>query len=64
MLLTFAVTGAYPKASSVGNVMSEPEPTIVLTVPASSPTPRIANASHTDMSRPSLTIKVRFSAVV
>ena len=36
-------------ASSVGKVMSEPEPTIVLMVPAKKPTPSTSSASRTDM---------------
>ena len=47
VLETLAVTGAYPTASSVGNVMSEPEPTTVFTPPATAPAPVIASASST-----------------
>src|SRR5664279_2523838 len=42
---TFATTPGYPNARSVGKVMSEPEPTTVLMVPAASPAARIAIAS-------------------
>src|SRR5215469_3937 len=42
---TLAMTGGYPKASSVGNVISEPDPTTALTAPAAIPAPRIAKAS-------------------
>ena len=37
VLLTLATTGEKPNASKVGKVMSEPEPTMVLTVPATKP---------------------------
>jgi hypothetical protein len=43
-LLTFASTGGYPKASSVGKVISVPEPTTVLIVPAASPAAKMARA--------------------
>ena len=36
-------------ASSVGKVMSDPEPTIVLMVPARKPAPITSSASRTDM---------------
>lgn len=39
----FAVTGGMPTASSVGNVISVPEPTTALIVPA--PTPAIRTAA-------------------
>src|ERR1035437_6591239 len=45
VLETLASSGAYPKASSNGNVISDPEPTIVLIVPAARPAHRIAPAS-------------------
>jgi len=41
-LETFAVTGGYPNASSVGNVISVPLPTTVLIVPAAMPAAKIA----------------------
>src|SRR5450759_3388282 len=43
---TFATTGEYPTARSVGNVISEPDPTTVLMVPAARPAARIAIASN------------------
>src|SRR5947208_3446694 len=49
VLLTLATTGEYPMASSVGNVISEPEPTMVLMVPARKPTPATSSASRTDI---------------
>src|SRR5580700_6056756 len=45
LLETLATTGAKPKASSVGKVISEPDPTTALTAPAATPAPRIASAS-------------------
>ncbi len=51
MLLTFATTGENPNASRVGKVISEPDPTMVLIVPATRPTPTMARASSTDMER-------------
>src|SRR5262245_17325164 len=45
LLLTLASTGGYPKPISVGNVMSVPEPTTVLIVPAAMPAPKMARAS-------------------
>ena len=51
VLLTLATTGEKPKASRVGKVMSEPEPTMVLMVPATRPAPTMASASSTDMER-------------
>ena len=51
VLLTLATTGENPNASRVGKVMSDPEPTMVLIVPATSPTPVMARASSTDMRR-------------
>ena len=45
VLDTFAVTASYPTASNVGKVISEPEPTMVLIVPAAMPAPTIAAAS-------------------
>ena len=44
---TFASTGGYPKASSVGKVISVPEPTTVLIVPAASPAAKMARAWRT-----------------
>ena len=49
MFDTFAVTGAYPTASSVGNVMSEPEPTTAFMPPATAPAATMASASRTVM---------------
>ena len=46
MFDTFAVTGAYPKASSTGKVRSVPLPTTVLIVPAPKPAAPIAIASQ------------------
>ena len=37
VLETLAVTGGTPNASRVGNVISVPDPTTVLMVPAASP---------------------------
>ena len=48
MFVTFATTAGNPKASKVGNVMSDPDPTTVLIVPAVSPAPAMAKASSTD----------------
>jgi len=49
VLLTLAITGEYPMASSVGKVSSEPEPTMVLMVPARKAAPTRSRASRTDM---------------
>jgi hypothetical protein len=38
---TLASSGGYPNATSVGNVISEPEPTTVLIVPAAVPARRM-----------------------
>src|SRR5829696_6653331 len=46
-LETLASTGGKPTASSVGKVTSEPEPTTVLTPPATAPATRTARASAT-----------------
>ena len=46
LLDTLAVTGAYPKASKVGNVMRLPEPITALTVPAAMPAAVIVAASN------------------
>src|SRR3954451_542122 len=46
VLETLAVTGGTPKASRVGKVMSVPEPTTVLIVPAAHPASRIATTSN------------------
>ena len=48
MLETLAVTGGTPNASSVGNVISVPDPTTVLIVPAASPASPISSASSGD----------------
>src|SRR3954454_7950376 len=45
LLDTLAVTGAYPRASSTGKVISVPEPTTVLIVPAASPAASTRRAS-------------------
>ncbi len=49
VLLTLATTGPNPKASSVGKVMSDPEPTMVLMVPARNAAPISSRTSRTDM---------------
>ena len=49
VLLTLATTGENPMASRVGKVISEPEPTIVLMVPARKAAPISSRASRTDM---------------
>src|SRR5215471_5738703 len=49
LLLTFASTGGYPSPISVGKVISVPEPTTVLMVPAATPAPKIARAWVTGM---------------
>src|ERR1700728_362320 len=41
---TLATSGLYPRATSVGKVISEPEPTIALTIPASPPAAKTARA--------------------
>jgi hypothetical protein len=41
---TFAVTGLYPNARSVGKVMSVPLPTIAFAMPAPTPAATIATA--------------------
>ena len=46
MLETFAVTGGMPNARSVGKVISVPDPTMVLIVPAAQPASRIATTSN------------------
>ena len=48
---TLASTGGYPRASRVGKVMSEPEPTMTLIVPAASPAAKMARAAHGVMGR-------------
>src|SRR3954451_22616577 len=48
VLETFAVTGGTPNASRVGNVISVPDPTTVLMVPAASPARPMAIASKSD----------------
>ena len=45
MFDTFAVTGAYPNASSTGNVISVPLPTSVLIAPAATPARAIETTS-------------------
>src|SRR5258708_4434504 len=45
LLETFATTGANPNASSVGKVISEPDPTTALMAPAAIAAARIANIS-------------------
>src|SRR3954453_22680405 len=52
VLETFAVTGGTPKASRVGNVISVPDPTTVLMVPAASPARPMAIASKSDTQLP------------
>src|SRR3954469_22479986 len=42
---TFSATGGGPTASSVGNVTSDPDPTIVLTMPAAPPAAKTATYS-------------------
>src|SRR6476646_9732795 len=49
VLLTLAITGEYPMASNVGNVINEPEPTMVLMVPARKAAPTRSRTSRTDM---------------
>jgi hypothetical protein len=44
---TFAVTGAKPNDSSTGKLISVPEPTTLLTVPAATPAAMIARTSKT-----------------
>src|SRR4051794_16104740 len=44
----FAPTGGKPNASSVGNVIRDPEPTIVLIVPAATPARKMATTSQAD----------------
>src|SRR3954453_14706119 len=48
---TFAVTGGTPNARRVGNVISVPDPTTVLMVPAASPARPMAMASSRDTPR-------------
>src|SRR3954451_15228054 len=48
VLETLAVTGGTPNASRVGNVISVPDPTTVLIVPAASPARPMATASSGD----------------
>ena len=45
MLETLATMGGKPKNSSVGKVISDPEPTMVLIVPAAKPARAMARAS-------------------
>src|SRR4051794_10129972 len=49
LLLTLASTGGYPSPISVGKVISVPEPTTVLMVPAATPAPKMAKAWATGM---------------
>src|ERR1039458_3705882 len=51
VLLTLATTGENPNASKVGKVISDPDPTMVLIVPATRPAPTMARVSSTDMDR-------------
>ena len=51
VLDTLASTGAYPRANSVGNVISDPDPTMTLMVPAARPAAKMASAAHGDMVR-------------
>src|SRR3954452_15992622 len=44
VFVTLATTGSYPTASSVGNVIRDPDPTTVLTAPAAVPAARIPSA--------------------
>ena len=46
LLDTFATIGGYPNASSVGNVINEPDPTTALIPPAPTPAAKIATTSH------------------
>jgi hypothetical protein len=48
VLETLAVTGGTPNARRVGNVISVPDPTTVLMVPAASPARPMAMASSSD----------------
>src|SRR6478609_3430140 len=48
VLETLAVTGGTPNARRVGNVISVPDPTTVLMVPAASPARPMAIASRSD----------------
>src|SRR3954462_12613075 len=49
VLLTLAISGEYPIASNVGKVINEPEPTMVLMVPARNAAPASSRTSRTDM---------------
>lgn len=49
VLDTLAVTGGSPVASSTGKVMSVPDPTMVLMVPAPMPAANTATDSQMDM---------------
>src|SRR4051795_12497099 len=49
---TFAVTAGYPRASSIGKVMSVPEPTTALIMPAATPAASTASACHAVTGRP------------
>src|SRR3954453_22765570 len=51
VLETLAVTGGTPNARRVGNVISVPDPTTVLMVPAASPASPMARASSRDTLR-------------
>ena len=46
LLLTLAISGSYPTATSVGKLMSDPLPTIALMPPAAAPAARIQKASR------------------
>src|SRR3954468_11024822 len=52
LLDTFAVTGGKPNASSVGKVMSVPEPTTALMAPAATPARAMARISYQGTGRP------------
>lgn len=49
---TFATSGLTPKKSRVGKVMSVPEPTIVLMMPAPVPASATATADQNDTRSP------------
>src|SRR6478752_3143398 len=49
---TLATSGLTPKKSSVGNVMSVPDPTIVLMMPAPVPASAMATADQNDTRSP------------
>lgn len=49
---TVAVTGGSPVASRTGNVISVPDPTMVLIVPAPTPAAKTASISQMDKAIP------------